>query len=84
MYMLIGRASLSMPGPSALQPGVLKAGAPVPVALAVMSVGIVLLALLPILRVLLALWLYGRRRDMLNALAALVVFLELVISLRGG
>jgi hypothetical protein len=45
MYMLIGRASLSMPGPSALQPGVLKAGAPVPVALAVMSVGIVLLAL---------------------------------------
>ena len=49
-----------------------------------MSAGIVLLALLPTARVLLALWLYLRQRSWLNSLAALVVLVELLISMRAG
>jgi len=49
-----------------------------------MSGGIVLLALLPSARVLLALWLYLRQRNLLNVLAALVVFLELLWSMQAG
>jgi uncharacterized membrane protein len=84
VYLIVSGASLSIPGPSALLPVALKSGVYLPVALAVMSLGIVLLALLPIVRVLLAMWLYGRRRDVLNALAACVVLIELVISLRSA
>ena len=49
-----------------------------------MSAGIVLLALLPTARVLLALALYARQRSVLDALAGLVVLLELLTSMRAG
>lgn len=55
-----------------------------PLGLAAMSAGILLLALLPVVRVLLALGLYTRQRAPVNALAALVVFVELLISMRAG
>ena len=44
-----------------------------------MSTGIEVVALLPILRVLLALSQYVRRRQMLNLAAALLVFVELLV-----
>ncbi len=53
-------------------------------ALEAMSFGIVLFALLPTLRVILALWTYTRQQKWLNALAALIVFLELLFSIRAG
>lgn len=55
-----------------------------PLALAAMSAGILMLALLPVLRVLLALGIYVRERVLLNALAALVVLIELLIGMRAG
>lgn len=82
--MLIVGASFSVPGGSVLALPRLTHPSQVPVSLAVMSAGIVLLALLPALRVLLALWLYLRRHNILNALVALIVFLELLLSMRAG
>lgn len=55
-----------------------------PLGLAAMSAGIILLALLPVVRVLLALALYTRRRAPVDAVAALVVFVELLVSMRAG
>jgi uncharacterized membrane protein len=49
--------------------------------LVAMSAGIVLLALLPGVRVGLALWLYGRQRQGVDALVALIVLLELLLSM---
>jgi uncharacterized membrane protein len=81
---LLHGASLSLPGMAALSPSLLKAGTQIPLGLAAMSAGIVLLSLLPILRVLLALSLYVRGRQTLNVLVALVVFVELLASARMG
>jgi uncharacterized membrane protein len=81
---LIHGASLSLPGVAALSPLMLKAGRPIPLGLAAMSAGIVLLSLLPILRVLLALSLYVRNRQVMNVIVALVVFVELLASARMG
>jgi hypothetical protein len=50
----------------------------------VMSAGIILLALLPALRVLMALSLYIRSRTLINILAALIVLVELILSMRAG
>ncbi len=47
-----------------------------------MSMGILLLALLPPLRVLLALVLFLRKRDLLDVAVALIVLAELLISMR--
>jgi len=52
-----------------------------PRGLLVMSTGIFLLALLPSVRVGLALYLYLRRRNLLEALIALVVLCELLLSM---
>jgi uncharacterized membrane protein len=82
--MLIVGASLSVPGRSVLALPKLAHPSQVPISLAVMSAGIVLLALLPALRVLLALGLYLRRHNILNALVALIVFMELLLSMRAG
>ena len=82
--MLVIGASHPIPGGSVLPLLKLSHVSQVPVSLAAMSEGIVLLALLPALRVFLALWLYLRRHSMLNALVALVVFLELLLSMRAG
>jgi uncharacterized membrane protein len=81
---LIHGASLSMPGMTTLSPLLVKSGTRIPLGLLTMSAGIVILALLPILRVLLALSLYLRNRQVLNAVAALIVFIELLVSARMG
>jgi uncharacterized membrane protein len=77
-------ASLSVPGVTALSPLLVKSGTRIPLSLLTMSAGIVVLALLPILRVLLALSLYLRNRQVLNVLVALLVFIELLVSARTG
>jgi hypothetical protein len=81
--MLVGGAMLSLPGISAVPPVALGGGG-IPASLEVMSVGILLLALLPIIRVLLAAWLYVRHREILNMVVALVVLVELLLSMRSG
>lgn len=50
--------------------------------LLLMSTGIVLLSLLPILRVVLAMRLYVRQWNVLDACTALIVLLELLLSMR--
>ncbi len=82
--MLVNNASSSIPGGSVLPLPMFVHLSQVPVSLVAMSAGIVLLALLPTVRVLLALWLYLRHREVLNSLAALIVFLELLLSIWVG
>jgi uncharacterized membrane protein len=82
--LLIHGASLSIPGVTALAPLLVKSGMRIPLSLLTMSAGIVVLALLPILRVLLALSLYLRNRQVLNVIVALLVFIELLVSVRTG
>jgi uncharacterized membrane protein len=77
-------APLSMPGVTALSPLLVKSGTRISVSLLTMSAGIVILALLPIVRVLLALSLYLRNRQVLNVVVALLVFIELLVSVRTG
>jgi uncharacterized membrane protein len=74
----------SLPGVSVLPLAMLLHPGTSALGLEAMSAGIVLLALLPTARVLLALWLYLRQRNWLNSLAALVVLVELLISMRAG
>lgn len=81
---LIHGTSLSIPGITALSPLMLESGGRIPLGLATMSAGIVVLAWLPILRVLLALSLYLRNRQLLNVAVALLVFIELLVSVRTG
>jgi uncharacterized membrane protein len=76
--------SLSIPGMTALSPLVIGSTTKIPLSLATMSAGIVILALLPILRVLLALSVYVRSRQVLNVAVALMVFIELLVSVRSG
>jgi uncharacterized membrane protein len=45
------------------------------------SAGVIVLCLLPAVRVILALWLYLRLRDLFNTLIAVVVFLEMLVSI---
>jgi uncharacterized membrane protein len=81
---LLRGTSPSIPGMVALSLATLESGAQIPLGLAAMSAGIVVLALLPILRVLLALSQYLRNRQVLNVLVALLVFFELLVSARTG
>jgi uncharacterized membrane protein len=46
-----------------------------------MSIGIILLATLPAVRVMIALWRYFRSGDMLDAIVALVILMELILSI---
>lgn len=55
-----------------------------PLSLVLMSTGILLFALLPLLRVILALWTYSSKKAWLNTLASFIVFLELLFSMRTG
>jgi uncharacterized membrane protein len=82
--MLILGTSSSIPGGSVLPLPRFTHPSQAPTGLAAMSGGIVLLALLPSLRVLLAMWLYLRRHSLLNTLVALIVFVELLISMGTG
>jgi uncharacterized membrane protein len=68
----------AIPVASLLHPGATSFG------LFATSLGIVLLSLLPGLRVLLAAGLYARRRELKDAAVALLVFIELTISLLTG
>lgn len=77
-------ASLSIPGGSTLSLAGLIELTHEPLSLDTMSIGILFLALLPAIRVLLAAWEFIRRREALSTLAALIVLLELLISIRAG
>jgi Protein of unknown function (DUF1634) len=52
--------------------------------LTLMSLGILLLGVLPLMRVALALWFYGREKQFGEALVALTVLVELCLSLFWG
>lgn len=77
-------SSSPLPGQAALPLSALVPPHGAPASLVAMSAGIVLLALLPMMRVLLALALYVRQRGVLDALAGLVVLLELLMSMQAG
>jgi hypothetical protein len=77
-------ASVSIPGGSSLSLVGLLELTHEPLSLDAMSVGILFLALLPAVRVLLASGEFMRRRETLSALAALIVLLELLVSIRAG
>lgn len=79
--LLSGGIILPLPGISVLPLATLVHPSPGSVGLDMMSAGIVLLALLPTARVVLALWLYLQRWEVLNILAALTVLLELLLSM---
>ncbi len=81
---LLSGMDLAIPGGSVLALPALVHLSDAPASLIAMSAGILLLALLPIVRVLLALVLYTRHRALLNALVASVVLLELLVSMRTG
>jgi uncharacterized membrane protein len=74
----------ALPGRSVLPLTSLTHLTQAPADLAAMSAGILLLVLLPTTRVLLAVLLYARHRGFLNALVALLVLVELLVSMRGG
>ena len=74
----------ALPGEAAIPLPMLVRVRGEPFSLVAMSAGIVLLALLPTARVLLALLLYVRRQRLLDGLAGLLVLLELLISMRTG
>jgi uncharacterized membrane protein len=82
--MLFHGTSLSIPGITALSPLMIRSATRIPLGLVAMSAGIVVLALLPILRVLLALSVYLRNGQVLNVVVALLVFIELLASVRAG
>jgi heme A synthase len=46
-----------------------------------MSIGIILLATFPTVRVIIALWRYSRSGDMLDTIVALVILMELALSI---
>jgi uncharacterized membrane protein len=88
VLMLLAGATFSSTGTqaetSALAPFPLSAWTQASPGLVVTSAGITLLALLPIVRVLLALRLYLRGRNLRDAAATVIVFLELLLSIRAG
>lgn len=81
---VVQMASISIPGGSTLSLAGLSGLTHAPASLDAMSIGILFLALLPAVRVLLASGEFIRRRETLSALAALIVLLELLVSIRAG
>lgn len=84
IYLVVQGDPLSIPGVAALSPQVIHTGAQISPSLLAMTAGIGVLALIPILRVLLALLIYLRNHQLLNVVVALVVFIELIVSIRMG
>jgi uncharacterized membrane protein len=84
VLMLLSGATFSSAEASALAPFPLSAWLHASPGLVVTSAGIILLALLPIVRVLLALRLYWQGRNLRDAAATVVVLLELLLSIRAG
>ncbi len=89
-FMVFGYAAsmighgVSFPGTAATPFASFLEPAPQRVGLRLMSAGIVLLSLLPALRVVLALWLYVGKKCASDAAAALMVLLELIMSIHFG
>jgi uncharacterized membrane protein len=81
---VLGGSVGPLPGSSVLPFSAYAHPAQAPLGLLAMSAGILLLVLLPTMRVFLALVLYARRRGFFNAVVALLVLLELLVSIRGG
>lgn len=82
--LLISGAALGMPGRSVVPLFELLRLHGGPASLLLMSAGIVFLSLLPVLRVVLAMRLYVRQWDVLDAVTAFVVLLELLLSMKMG
>jgi hypothetical protein len=80
--MLVAADGYSLPGASVLPLGILINFPPGSIGLMLASAGVILLGLLPAIRVILALWLYLRFRDLVNTLIAVIVLLELLLSIR--
>jgi uncharacterized membrane protein len=78
--MLFIQIPLLLPGVSSIRLAEILDNSHLPFGLYAMSIGIVLLASLPALRVFVALILFLPGGDWLNILAALLVFLELLLS----
>lgn len=81
---VLGGMALTVPGSSVLPISRLVHVGQVPLSLAAMSAGVLLLALLPTVRVLLAAVLYIAQRGTLNVAASLAVLVELILSMRAG
>ncbi len=77
-------SGFTIPGEPAVSPAELARLRLTAVSLSCMSAGIVLLAALPTVRVVMAIWLYTRAHDFFNAAVAVVVLLELLVSLHFG
>ncbi|MGA8181191.1 MAG: DUF1634 domain-containing protein [Desulfobacterales bacterium] len=82
--MLFSGDSFSLPGIAVVALKRLISLHPEPLGLALASAGVILLGLLPAIRVLLAIWLYVRSRNLFGTLVAAVVLLELLLSIRLG
>jgi uncharacterized membrane protein len=81
--MLVGGEGFSLQGGAdALPLGSLMHLSSGPMGLMFASSGVILLGLLPAIRVILALWLYLRLKDVLSMLVAVIVLLELLLSIR--
>jgi hypothetical protein len=81
---ILSGSALSLPGGSVMPLRDFLQLPTHPLGSAAMSAGIVMLALLPVIRVLLALGIYVHQRVPIDALAALVVLVELLVSMRAG
>lgn len=82
--MVLEGGMMAVPGPSTLPMARLLDPSHSPLGLTAMSAGIVVLALLPVVRVVLALGLYVSQRDQLNSGVSLAVLLELILSTQLG
>ena len=80
--MLIGGDAYSLPCAGVLPLSILIKFPPASIGLMSASAGVILLGLLPAIRVILALWLYLRLRALLSMLIAVIVLLELLLSIR--
>ena len=80
--MLVVADAYSMPGARVLPLDILINFPPRSIGLMLASAGVVLLGLLPAIRVLLALWLYLRLKALVSMVIAVIVLLELLLSIR--
>lgn len=82
--MLVGGDAFSLPGAYALPIGSLTHFPSGLMGLMFASSGVIVLGLLPAIRVILALWLYLRLKDVFSMLVAVIVLSELLLSIRLG
>jgi len=77
----VQQGSITLPGPSTTGLSGVGHVSKVPLGLLSMSMGLLLFVLIPSLRVLFGLEKFIRRREILNAIVALIVLVELTISI---